>query len=111
MTRYAIALALTLAIEVPVYTWLLWRVGAVAQRRGAFVAAVVNLVSHPLAFLVAHPALRHATGETASLVVVELAVMAGEAWAAARLTRRVPAALIAAAAANAASLTIGVLLW
>ena len=111
MTRSAVALALTLAIEVPIYIGLLWRVGNVRVRRGAFVALVVNLVSHPLAFVVVHPMLRHATGVTASLVVVELAVMAGEAWAAARLTRQPPAALVAAAAANAASLTIGVLLW
>ncbi len=110
MTRYAIALALTLAIEVPLYTAVLWRMGAVPVQRSVFVGIVVNLVSHPLAFVVVHPLLRRATGDAASLAIVEVAVMLGEAWGAWGLTRQAPAALVAAAAANTVSLTIGVLL-
>lgn len=110
MIRYAIALALTLAIEVPIYAGVLWWLGRVRTGRGTRVGVLVNLVSHPLAFLVARPLLRRAMDDTAALTVVEVAVMLGEAWGVWRLTREAPAALVGAALANTASLALGLAL-
>jgi hypothetical protein len=108
--RYAIALGLTLAIEVPVYAAVLSRLGHVRIGRGAQVGVLVNLVSHPLAFLVARPLLRRVMDDTAALAVVEVAVMLGEAWGVWRITRGAPAALVGAALANTASLALGLAL-
>ena len=111
MTGYALALLLTLAIEVPVQSAVLHHLGEISWRRAWRAAAIVNLVSHPLAFLVAVPLLRHPLGETAAILLVEVGVMVGEAWGLSRLTHRTDAALIAAALANSLSLTVGVLLF
>ena len=111
MSGYALALALTLAIEVPVQATVLHRLGAVSWRRAVRAGAIVNLVSHPLAFLVAYPVLHGQLGDTLTILLIELAVMVGEAWGLWRLIRNPAAALIAAAVANSLSLTVGVLLF
>ena len=110
MSGYALALALTLAIEVPLQAAVLRRLDNVAWRRAVGAAVLVNLVSHPLAFLVAYPLLRDPLGDTTTLLLVEVALMFGEAWGLWRLTRQPEAALIAAAVANSVSLTVGALL-
>lgn len=111
MSGYTLALVLTLAIEVPVQAGILHRLGAVPWRRACGSATVVNVVSHPLAFLVAYPVLHGPLGDTATILLVEVGVMLGEAAGLWRLTRRPEAALIAAAVANSVSLTVGVLLF
>lgn len=110
MTAYATALILTLAVEVPLYIGGLTHFAGLPHRRAARVGLVVNAVSHPLAFLVAWPLLRAPCGRTAALAVIEVAVMVGEAWGARRLAGDTAAALITAAAANSASLAIGLAL-
>lgn len=116
MGAYLIALLLTLGIEVPVYVATL---GPVARALGgpvlpwsqAFVLGItVNLVSHPLAFLVVFPLVRQLTGRTAALVLVEIGVLVLEAMI---IWRRLPngaTALSASSLANLSSLTVGALL-
>lgn len=96
--NYLAALALTVAVEVPVYV-----VGLRAPWR---LAAGVNLVSHPVAWFVLWPVLRSLVGDGAAFVVVELAVCAGE-WAV--LRRLSDPARVAGVVllANAASLLAG----
>ncbi len=111
MTAYAVALALTLLIEVPIYGAGLTRLGALPFRRAITIGVLVNLVSHPLAFLGVFPLLRHPLGDVAALIVVELAVMLGEAWGVWWLGGRARAiastAMITAAMANTVSLALG----
>lgn len=111
MSGYALALALTLAIEVPLQATVLHRWGAVPWQRAVRAGLIVNLVSHPAAFLVVYPVLHRPLGDTVTILLVEVAVMLGEAWGLSRLTRQTSAALIAAALANSVSLTVGVLLF
>jgi hypothetical protein len=47
LLRYLVALALTLAVEVPLYTLWLWSALSVPARRAALLAVGVNLVTHP----------------------------------------------------------------
>lgn len=47
LLRYLVALALTLAVEVPLYTLWLWSALSVPARRAALLAVAVNLVTHP----------------------------------------------------------------
>ena len=110
MTAYATALILTVAVEVPLYAVGLSRLATLARWRAARIGLAVNAVSHPLAFLVAWPLLRAPLGRAAALVLIEVAVMVGEAWAVRRLAGDTAAALITAAVANSASLTIGLAL-
>jgi hypothetical protein len=107
MSGYAPALLLTLVIEGPCYV-----VGLTGRSVGGWgsavaTAAAVNLISHPLAFLVVHPPLEDAIGSIAALAITESAVVMGEA--ALLLLRRVPAgvALVASGCANVASLVVG----
>ena len=54
---YATALGLTLLIEMPAYASVL-RCGLnISVRRGLAAGAAVNLISHPVAFLIVMPAL------------------------------------------------------
>ena len=110
MSGYAGALGLTLAIEVPVYVVALRLSTPCTWRAGIVLALAVNLVSHPLAFLVVEPALRRCLGTDAALVITEVAVVLGEA--AMMHVRRVPprAALLTSACANITSLVMGVAL-
>ena len=106
MGAYLQALTLTLAIEVPIYAVVL-RAAGEGWLRAARLGMAANLLSHPLAFLVVYPLLHRVLASPATLTVVEVAVMTGEAALVWARTRR-PEALIAAALANLSSLAIGV---
>lgn len=116
MGAYPQALVLTLAIEVPFYVATLGLLvpalgEAVLSRSRTFVlGALVNLVSHPLAFLAAFPLLDQLTGRTAALVVVEVGVIVLEATIIGRWLRDLTVALIVSSLANVTSLTLGALL-
>jgi hypothetical protein len=72
---------------------------------------VVNVVSHPLAFVVVVPVLRLVLSATAALVVVEVAVVYFEAWMLVRRDRvRSSTAIMLSAIANVLSLSLGFLL-
>jgi hypothetical protein len=96
--NYLAALALTLAVEVPLYVLVL--------RAPSRSAAAVNLVSHPVAWFVLWPLLRSLVGDGAAFVVVELAVCAGE-WAALRRLSDGMRVASVVLVANAASLVAG----
>lgn len=112
---YLLALALTLAIEVPLYWVVVRQLGraadsAVAQPRDAVGTAVaVNLVSHPVAMLVALPLLRGQLTPAAALATVEVAVLLFEAGVVARRYDHLTGA-VASGTANVASLAIGLVL-
>jgi hypothetical protein len=109
--RYSEALALTLLLEVPLYARALSSV--IGARLGpAWIAGcVVNLISHPLGFLVIAPLTASMAGATGSLVVVELLAWMGEAvllWA---WLRRAPTAIaLVSLLANSVSLLAGLAL-
>ncbi len=48
LLRYLVAFALTLAVEVPLYTLWLWSALSVPAGRAAGLAVLVNVVTHPL---------------------------------------------------------------
>ena len=116
MGAYALALLLTLGIEVPVYVATLgpparalrWPVLPWSQ--ALVLGITVNIVSHPVAFLVVFPLLRQLTGRTAALVLVEIGVLVAEAMIIGRRLSNGVMALRASSLANLASLTIGSLL-
>lgn len=106
------ALALTLAIEVPVWVVLGHLAAGVSWARAIVVGVAVNVVSHPLLWFVLLPALEAATRSTlVALALGELVVWgleAGMAWFA---TRRAPVVWLAvSASANLVSLGAGTLL-
>lgn len=106
---YPVALALTVATEVPVYTAALRAASGSPPGRTAFAAVLVNLVTHPPLWWF----LRHmpAGGYWAAFAAAECAVVAAEALMLARgLRLRGPAPYAASAAANAASVLVGLLL-
>jgi hypothetical protein len=111
--RELLALALTLLIEVPIYTALLHVVIGATRRSALIAAVVVNLISHPLAFLVIGRTLEQPIGTVATIVVVEIFVAwLGEAallWCAYR--RAFPELLGIAFVANATSLAIGLVIF
>lgn len=72
LSDYGAALALTLLVEVPVYSALLRAVAGVRWRDGARLGAAANLVSHPLVFLVAAPLLASRLGLVAAVVCAEV---------------------------------------
>jgi hypothetical protein len=115
MGAYLAALLLTLAIEVPIYTATLGPLtrllgGSVPPWTRALVLGVaVNLASHPVAFLVVFPVLRHLIGSTAALIAVEVGVIVVEAWIIGRWLRDGTVALTASSLANVTSLTVGAL--
>lgn len=116
MWAYVQALALTLVIEVPLYVVVLGppagarRGPALAWGRAARFGIAVNLVSHPLAFLVVYPVLRHLTGRTTSLILVEVGVIVLEAALLRRWLHDEQVALIASSVGNVVSLTVGALI-
>ncbi len=116
MGAYALALLLTLVIEVPIYTATLGPLtralcDSVVPWTRAFVLGVaVNLASHPIAFLVIVPLSRQLIGRTAALVAVEVGVLVLEAWIIARRLRDGMVGLTASSLANLTSLTVGALL-
>ncbi len=116
-STYLAALGWTIVIEVPIYVVVL---GPLARRLGAapwpwtsatMFAVVVDVVSHPIAFLALRPALRTVLGPTAALAVVEVAVLLFEAFAVFRVRRDPFVAVIASALANLGSLSIGMLMF
>lgn len=111
LPRYLAALALTLAVEVPLYATLLswgWRV---RWRRAVLVAAGVNLVTHPPLWWLLLPLATH-PGYGWFLLGAEAAVCAAEWLLLASWLRRRwdPLLLVLAVAANAASVLAGLLI-
>lgn len=103
LVPYAQALALTLAVEVPVYMVALRWAWLLSWRRALAMAVGVNLVTHPLVWLI----LTHHTG-TAAFTVVEVGAWLVESALIFLLVRR-DAALICLVAlvANLASVLLG----
>ncbi len=72
--RYGVALALTLAIEIPIYVFALSRYANCRPAAGALRGLGVNLVSHPLAIGVTLPVLGVLLGYWWAVLVVEVGV-------------------------------------
>lgn len=107
---YATALGLTLLIEVPAYASVLRCGLKIRTARGLAAGAAVNLISHPLAFLIVMPVLDRPLGFFAALAVTEAGVWVLESallWLWVR--RDVDLLSLAALLANAISLAVG--LW
>jgi hypothetical protein len=107
-TAYLTALALTLLIEVPVYVSVLRHGLNVSAQPGLAAGAAVNLISHPVAFLIVMPALDRPLGFFPALVVIEAGVWVLESlllwlW----LRRDLDLVSLAALLANVASLAVG----
>lgn len=111
MTGYPAALALTLAVEVPVYAVVLRRLLGLRGVTAPALAVAVNLATHPLVWWSLGVAAGFRGGYAAALLPVEIAAWLAEAailWA---LLRREARTLLAAAvAANAASFLAGLVL-
>jgi hypothetical protein len=108
---YAAALGLTLLIEMPTYAGVLRCGLSIDTRRGLAAGAAVNLISHPLAFLIVMPALAQPLGFLPALAVIEAGVWILESalvwtW----LRRDIDLVNLAALLANTASLAVGLLL-
>jgi len=109
-SAYVGALGLTLLIEMPVYASVLRCGLSISARRGLAAGAAVNLISHPLAFLIVMPALDRPLGFFAALTVTEAGVWVLESallwlW----LRRDLDLLSLAALLANTFSLAVG--LW
>lgn len=108
---YWLALAITLVLEVPAYAVALRRGCGVALPRGLTAGAVVNLISHPIAFLVVMPRIAPALGYFSALAVVETSVWGLEAGLLWLWLRRDPDLVwLAGLLANAVSLAVGLAL-
>lgn len=104
---WAMALAITLAAETPVYAWLLDR----PRRRGVLVGMTASLITHPVLWFVVSPWLwvRH-LWTTSTWIAVEIVITLVEGvWVALwyRRTLRLRDAVVIAAAANLASIVVG----
>jgi hypothetical protein len=113
---YPVALAVTLAVEVPVWTVLLRQVSRVGTRSAFVIGVGVNVISHPVFWFVLYPVLASGVGDWAALVLSESAVVAAETAMASRATRfigeRTPVTLFfgMAVSANLLSIAAGFLL-
>ncbi|MFJ9612092.1 hypothetical protein ACIRS1_37740 [Kitasatospora sp. NPDC101176] len=111
---YALALGLTLLVEVPVYTAALTRAGGIRPGRAAAAAVLVNLATHPLLWSsLGHFSAGPAAAYWTAFGLGEAAVCAVEAALLAPLAGtsvRGPLPWVAAATANAASVLAGLLL-
>jgi hypothetical protein len=108
---YVAALGLTLAIELPAYGGVLRGVLDIPARRAVLAAAAVNLISHPLAFLVVMPRIARSLGYFPALAVVEMGVVLVESVLLLIWLRRDPDLVaLAALLVNALSLGIGLAL-
>ena len=110
MMRYGVALALTLAIECPIYAGALSRYANCRPTSGALRGATVNLISHPLAIGLTLPALSVLIGFWWAVVVIEVGVFLLEG---ALLRLATPGVSfdqlgLIALAANVTSLSVGV---
>lgn len=116
MGTYPLALLLTLVIEVPIYTATLGPLtraldgSVVPWTRALVLGVVVNLASHPVAFLVVFPLLRHLIGRTPALAAVEVGVLVFEAWIIGRRIRSGMVGLTSSSLANVTSLAGSALL-
>lgn len=100
-----VALALTLAVEVPLYTVGLWGLRLARPADAALLGAGVNLLTHPVLWCSLAP--RVTAGR---LAAAELAVCAVEALMLRVLLRRdLPVLLALSVAANGASVIAGLL--
>ncbi len=110
-TIYLVTLGLTIAIESPIYALLLHVIERTPIRRGVAAGVVVNLTSHPIAFLAVFPVLLPFAGGFWALVVVESIAVSIEASLLWMRGRRDPFALLGISyLANTASLSLGLLL-
>lgn len=116
MASYPQALALTVLIEAPIYVVSLGPVARAVRgpvlpwHRALMLGILVNLASHPLAFLVVFPLIEQTLDRTAALVIVEVGVLVFEAGL---IWLRVPdmtVAVVASSLANVTSLALGALL-
>ena len=110
--QYGVALALTLAIECPIYAVALSRHANCGPTSGALRGVGVNLISHPLAIGVTLPVLAVLIGFWWAVIVVEVGVFLLEG---ALLRFSTPGVAfdqvgLIALAANVASLTVGLAL-
>jgi hypothetical protein len=107
---YLLALVATLAVESPVYGLLLRLVKGIPFRTGLGAGAAVNLVSHPLAFLVLFPLVYPRIGAVAALAAAEVFAVGCEALLVWIWRRDSPAQLAGISyVANALSFSIGLL--
>lgn len=114
LAGYAVALGLTLAVEVPAYGLLLRQLG-VRLRTGLAAGVGVNLLTHPLLWFGVRQYQGGAGRYVVAFLVGETAVCVAE-WlllTAALRRYRLPAGTLAAAsvAVNACSAAAGLLLW
>lgn len=109
MNEWAVAFALTLVTEVPLYVVVLGTLERTDLRRTAAFGVLVNAVTHPFVWVALHPALLGGGRYAQIVLLVEAAVVAIEA---AMLGRWLggPWAFVAGTAllANAASVLVGV---
>ncbi|MGB7587563.1 MAG: hypothetical protein WBM00_02525, partial [Solirubrobacterales bacterium] len=108
---YLQALALTLIVEVPAYTGFLGWVMSIPAHHAMAGGATINLVSHPVAFLLVMPQIAPRLGYLPALVVAEVGVWIFESSLLLAWLRR-DADLLGAAAllANSLSLSVGLAL-
>ena len=108
---YFSSLGLTLLVEVPIYAGALALMLRVRPRWGALAGTGVNIVSHPIGFLIIGPAVRSSVGFTGALVVIETMAVISEWGLLLCWRRRDPAILLAISIlANGASFLAGVAL-
>ena len=111
MIEYAVALLLTLAIEVPIVAVGLARWYRVPTVRGAPIAVGASVLTHPVVWFVLPSWLVPALGSPGSLLIAEGFACVAEAGLFWLATRRDPVGLLLLSViANLASFTLGGLL-
>jgi hypothetical protein len=99
------ALLLTLAVEVPLYVAALTELRLARPRRGVLFAVAVNVLTHPVLWLLLAP--RPSLGALVAAEVSVWLVEAGGLWLG--LRRQPGVLLVVSAGANAASILAGLL--
>jgi hypothetical protein len=108
---YGLALLLTLIVEVPLYGVLLRYAFQCKFAAGMLLGAGVNIVSHPIGFLVIGPPLVGAVGATWTVALLELWAWFSESVLLGLRFRQSPAtAGLISLIANGSSFSLGVLL-
>jgi hypothetical protein len=109
---YLLSLGLTLLLEVPVYTAGLAVLCGVRPFAGGAAGIGVNLVSHPISFLLLLPVLQPHIGYWPAVALIEVLVWPAEALMLYAWLRRNLGVLIALSfVANGLSLSIGLLVF